>query len=143
MIPVIEIKDYNMSAEGIALTVEKVHTAGLLSTAQFISFDAGVLERFRDYIKNNYSITPYTGYLMGPGNNVLAGIELAHEKGFTGVNCSYQILSKKVNEKCREYGLKICAWTYNTSINNAETLHRHIVSKEFNIYSTTRDGKLF
>ena len=143
MIPVIEIKDYDMSDEGIALAVEKVYNAGLLSNAQFISFDAGVLERFRDYIKNNYSITPYTGYLMGPGNNVLAGIELAHEKGFTGVNCSYQILSKESNKKCGDYGLKICAWTYNTSINMAEILHRHIVSKEFNIYSTTIDGKPF
>lgn len=146
MIPVIEIKDYDMSDKGIALAVEKVYNAGLLSNAQFISFDAGVLERFRNYIIKNYDgITPYTGYLMGPGNNVLAGIELAHEKDFTGVNCSYQILSKKVNEKCREYKpeLKICAWTYNTSINMAEILHRQIVSKEFNIYSTTIDGKPF
>ena len=142
MVPIIEIKDYDMSDAGIKKFVDMVNDAGLLKTAQFISFDATVLERTQNYILAEYGFKPYCGYLIG-GGNVSSAVTLAKNKGFSGINIAYTLLTPAVNTQCRNYGLKICTWTYNNSIGCDEALYKHLISGNYNVYSTTADGKFY
>lgn len=142
MIPIIEIKDYDMSDAGIEKFVGMVNEEGLLKTAQFISFDATVLERTQNYILAEYGFKPYCGYLIG-GGNVSSAVTLAKKKGFSGINIAYTLLTPAVNTQCRNYGLKICTWTYNNSIGCDEVLYKHLISGNYNVYSTTADGKFY
>jgi len=142
MIPIIEIKDFDMTAEGIALMSEMVNEQGLLEQAQFISFDATVLERTQKHIINTYSITPYTGYLYD-GGNVSSAIALAKNKGFTGINLGLASLTPTANSQCKSNGLKVCTWTYRDNLYSDEMLYKHLMSGRYNVYSTTTDGKFF
>ena len=142
MVPIIEIKDYDMSDAGIEKFVEMVDYAGLLKTAQFISFDATVLERTQNYILAEHGFKPYCGYLIG-GGNVSSAVTLAKNKGFSGINIYYPLLTPAVNKQCRNYGLKICTWTYYNSIGFDEALYNHLISGNYNVYSTTTDGKFY
>ena len=142
MIPIIEIKDFNLTDEGIDRLAEMVNEKGLLEQAQFISFDATVLERTRKHIINTYSITPYTGYLYD-GGNVSSAISLAKNKGFTGINLGLTSLTPTANSQCKNNGLKICTWTYRDNRYSDEMLYKHIISGGYNVYSTTTDGKFF
>ena len=142
MIPIIEIKDYDMSDAGIEKVVSMVNEEGMLETAQFISFSATGLERTQKHIMDAYGIRPYTGYLIG-GGNVSSAIELARNKGFTGINISYNLLTPAVNTKCRNAGLRICAWTYRDNRASDEMMYKHIVSGSYNVMSTTADCKFF
>lgn len=141
MVPIIEIKDYDMSDAGIEKTVTMVNEAGLLESAQFISFNSGVLARFRDHIVDNYGVEPYTGYLIS--SDVNDKIDLAIEKGFTGVNISYTLLTQSVNNRCKSAGLKVCTWTYKDTRASDEMLYKHVVSGDYDVYSATIDGKYF
>lgn len=142
MIPIIEIKDYDMSDAGIEKFVDMVNEEGLLKTAQFISFDATVLERTQNYIISKYGFKPYCGYLIG-GGNVSSAVTLAKNKGFSGINIAYTLLTPAVNTQCKNYGLKICTWTYNYGIGCDETLYNHLISGNYNVYSATADGKFY
>ena len=142
MVPIIEIKDYDMSDAGIAKFVGMVNDAGLLKTAQFISFDAGVLERTQKYIMEEYGFRPYCGYLIG-GGNVSSAVTMAKNKGFSGINIAYTLLTPAVNTQCRNYGLKICTWTYNNGIGCDAALYNHLISGNYNVYSATADGKFY
>lgn len=141
MIPIIEIKDYDMSYAGIAKFVSMVNDEGLLETAQFISFGDSVLKRTKEYIETEYGIEPYTGYLIG--SNAAANVRLAKDRGYTGVNISYALLTQDINRTCKNYGLKICTWTYRDNLASDEMLYRHIVSGAYDVYSATIDGKYY
>ena len=141
MVPIIEIKDSDMSEAGIEKTVTMVNEAGLLESAQFISFDSEVLAKFREHIVDNYGVEPYTGYLIS--SDVNDKIDLAIEKGFTGVNISYTLLTQSVNNRCKSAGLKVCTWTYKDTRASDEMLYKHVVSGDYDVYSATIDGKYF
>ena len=142
MIPVIEIKDYNMSDAGIAKFCDMVYDKGLMERAQFISFDANVLERAQNYIISTYEYKPYTGYLIG-GGDVTAAVNRAKELNFTGINIAYTVFTGTVNKQCRDLGLKVCTWTYGNSSASDEALYKQIISGAFNVYSATTDVKYF
>ena len=141
MIPIIEIKDFDMSDAGIDKFVSMVNSEGLLESAQFISFDANVLERVKKHIEQEYGIEPYTGYLIG--GDAAAKVRLAKSKGFTGVNLSYSLLTTDINKMCRNYGLRICTWTYRDNFTSDEMLYRHVASGAYDVYSATIDGKYY
>ena len=143
MVPIIELKDCDMSDAGIEKTIEKVDEAGLLEEAQFISFDYNVLKRTKEFVESNYNISPYIGYLIGGGVNAEAEVDKAFKEGFTGVNIHYSQLTPSINSLCNKYGLKICTWTYGNSAYSDMYLYRHLVSGEYNVFSTTIDGKFF
>lgn len=142
MVPIIEIKDFDMSDEAIAKFVDMVNEKGLLESSQFISFDAGVLKRTQDYIINSYDITPYTGYLIG-GGDVSSAVTQAKNLGFTGINIAYPLLTPLVNEQCRQYGLKICTWTFIGNSASYEFLYKQIINRVYDVVSTTTDVKFF
>ena len=141
MVPIIEIKDYDMSDAGIKKFVDMVNDAGLLKKAQFISFDATVLERTQNYVLSEYGVKPYCGYLNG--EDASYAISLARGKGFSGINIPYTLLTPAVSKQCEKYGLKICTWTYRDTPGSNDMLYRHIVAGGYNVFSTTADVKFF
>lgn len=144
MIPVIEIKDYDMSDEGIAKVVSMVNGKGLLETAQFISFSAGVLERMQKHIVDNYGVMPYTEYLIGiTCKDKPAAVRRAKTKNFAGVYISYKALNSALSKQCNNYGLTLGTWTYRNNSKSEELLYKHIVAGKYGIDAATTDVKYY
>lgn len=142
MVPIIEIKDFNMSDEAISKFVDMVNEQGMLEEAHFISFDSDILERTQEYIINTYGVQPYTGYLIG-GGDVKAAVLRAFNLHFTGVNIEQSLISSEINKLCTNYGLKICTWTYADNYTSYENMYKHIVTGQYNVTYATTDVKFF
>ena len=141
MIPVIEFKgDLGFTDAGIEKTIKMVDEEGLLENAYFISFDAGVLERVKEYVDANYEVDPYYGYLLD--YNVMEGIEIARQKGFSGINLAYPVLTTEIDKKCLDYGLEIGTWTYGSDA-SIKYMYEHLLSDKFHLMTVTTDVRFF
>lgn len=140
MVPIVEIKA--LSSEGIEKMADMIYDAGLMDKAQFISFDSKLLEMTKKYVNEQYKVDPYIGYLLG-GEGTSAGIEQAKSLGFSGVNISYGSLTEEISQRCTQYGLKICTWTYTDSAVSNHWLYLHLKSGKYRVDMATTDGKFF
>ncbi|MBQ6313989.1 MAG: Ig-like domain-containing protein [Mogibacterium sp.] len=145
MVPVIELKDPDMSPKATKKMVDKVYkTLGSVSQdkVHFISFYEGQLTQVRNYTLSKYKIEPYTAYLVN-GTGIDGKLQLAKALGFTGVDITRTFLTEEVMSKCLSLGLKVDAWTYEDSLADDERLYKHFISGQFRVESATVDGKLF
>lgn len=140
MVPIVEIK--SLSQTGIEKMADMIYDAGLMEGTQFISFSSSLLENTQNYVSEKYGKDPYVGYLLS-GSSVSAGIEKAHNLGFDGVNLQYETLTETVNNNCRNYGLRVCTWTYRNNSGSYHWLYKHVVSGKYEVDSITTDGKFF
>ena len=141
MVPVIEFKgDLGFTDAGIEKAIKLVDEEGLLDDAYFVSFDASVLERVKKYVDANYEVDPYYGYLLD--YNVMEGIELAKQKGFSGINLAYPVLTTEIDKKCLDYGLEIGTWTYGSDA-SIKYMYEHLLSDKFHLMTVTTDVRFF
>ena len=140
MIPVVEIK--SLSPAGIEKMTDMIYEAGLLDKTQFISFSSDMLVMTKQYAAKKNWDEPYTGYLIG-GIGTIEGVEQAKSHGFSGVNVSYSSLTETISQLCKDYGLKICTWTYTDNAYSNHWLYEHAVTGKYGIDSFTIDGKFF
>ena len=141
MIPVIELKDYALTDEGIARVVGLVNKYGQLEHAQFISFGGDVLARAQHYIIDTYGFKPFTGYLISSDEE--AKTKEALQRGFTGINIRYDLLSPTISKLCKDGGLKLGTWTYRKNEVADEALYKQVVEDDYDIYSATVDYKVY
>ena len=128
MVPVIEIKyDYDnkraMSNAGIVRVLYKVHEAGLLKKAHFISFHPGTLVRLKKKAASRYNANPYTAYLMSDSflkknqkakkPDYIKAINTAAKNKFSSVSFKKSELTEERATACKKKGLKIETWTFN------------------------------
>lgn len=120
MVPVVEIKDLNMSDEALHKVVDMLYHNGLLKKANIISFDLEKVTRARDYAVSQYNITPDTFYIIDSKNGSVSWqTERASSAGLTGVSLKRTEINDDIFKYCTEKGLKINLWPYRSS--NATT----------------------
>lgn len=142
MVPIIEIKDYDMKDEAIYKTLKEVNDRGALDKAYFISFDSSVLDRTK-YIADRYfkKSDLITYYLIN--ENGASKIDLARRNGYTGVSLSKSVITGDLYSRASSYGLGVGTWTYKDSASDDDKLYKHMIGNRWKLEFVTIDYKLF
>lgn len=155
MVPVIELKDDQMSDAAIIMAVDMVFEIGMdrggsqsaaiefLRKTDWISFRQDNIDRVREYILNEEKYAdvtdPMVTYLISTSTS--EKILQAHEKQYSGVSVEKKLVTDSVIEKCREYSLPLDMWTFYDSSSNYYLLHKAIEHSNYQIEHLTVDYK--
>ena len=143
MAPIVEIKDFGISDAGIEKMLRLIEERNLLEITRFISFSDVVLERIQYYAIQNLGYKPECCLLIYIGMDVDQKLDIASEKGFSGVGIEKTLLTDQYYDKCKSLGLNIEIYTYSDTTSDDDLLYLHFLSGKYNINSATVNGKPF
>ena len=143
MVPVVELKDENISHEAMVMAAEMVYEAGLrnggdakagaafLKTTDWTGFYAEPLKEMADVITASYGIDPLCTYIFSKKteDEAMDEIQMAASYGFDGVSVSRSILYDSIPGACAQAGLDLDVWAFADTMAQNDQLYS-IISQE-------------
>lgn len=157
MVPVIEIKDPEMSQAGIQRTVDLVYETGVrssgskegglrfLKTANMISLYPELVLECKTYAEQRYGVSPVATIVIGEKayRGDLSELKEAKEQGFTTVAMKKSLINEKYSRYCHENGMLLRAWAFGRSVASDEAVYQQIIKGKYSIDMFSTNGKIF
>ena len=113
-VPVVEIKDSEMSDEAVRKMIDDLYVNKQLDIAWVISFHDTPLMNAVKVAEERYGIRLNTLKLITKNSkkSILSQVKKAKKKGYTGVDISHTYATKKSLDWAQDHNMKLGLWTY-------------------------------
>lgn len=157
MVPVMELKDPNISDVGIRYIVDSVYNAGkstygsdaaacrFLADTNFTSCSGGRVLRCRNYAEEKYGVSPVMTLIIGKGHykGNLSELKKAKDMGIDVIAMHHDLISEKYSQYCRDNGMALRSWVFDSKASSDEALYRQVFQRQYSTDMFVTNGKIF